>query len=59
MASGFPQRILPGMVARKVWVLYLMQHGFKAVDSDSGLRHVRRLYILEHRPPLQIKHLLA
>ena len=59
MASGSHQRLLPAMVARRVWVLCLMQHGFKAVDSDSGLRHVRRLYILEHRPPLQIKHLLA
>ena len=47
------------MVARKVWDLYLVQHGFRAVDNDSGLGHIRRLYILEHRLPLQMKHLLA
>ena len=59
MAFGSHQRILPEMVARKVWILCLMQHGSRVVDNVSGLGHIRGLYILGYELPLQIKHLLA
>lgn len=56
---GFHQRILPEMGARKVCILCWIQHGPRVVDNSSRLSYMKRLYILEYKPPLQIKHLLA